>query len=198
MEKRIPRIAIIEHNTLAAIGLKTLLQNIMPVMSIDIFYSFGELEMTETDAYFHFFVSMTIVIDHRQFFMAHQRKTIVLTTSANPKVHLSDFHCLCINQPEKQLIKSILELEQMAHGHGQNLPPASKRAQEKILSDREVEVMSLIVKGYINKEIADKLNIGLSTVITHRHNIMEKLNAKSVSSLTIYAVMHGYVDIDKI
>ena len=39
---------------------------------------------------------------------------------------------------------------------------------------------------------------GLTTVITHRKNIMEKLGMKSVSALTIYAVMHGYVDINKI
>ena len=32
----------------------------------------------------------------------------------------------------------------------------------------------------------------------HRKNIMEKLGMKSVSALTIYAVMHGYVDINKI
>jgi DNA-binding CsgD family transcriptional regulator len=70
--------------------------------------------------------------------------------------------------------------------------------QQKILSDRELEVLALIVQGYINKEIADKLNIGLTTVITHRKNIMDKLGMKSVSALTIYAVMHGYVDIHQI
>ena len=70
--------------------------------------------------------------------------------------------------------------------------------QEKILSDREIEVLSLIVKGYINKEIAHRLNIGMTTVITHRKNIMDKLGMRSVSALTIYAVMNGYVDIDKI
>ena len=58
--------------------------------------------------------------------------------------------------------------------------------------------MSLIVQGFINKEIADKLNIGLSTVVTHRKNIMDKLGFKSVSALTIYAVMHGYVDINRV
>lgn len=58
--------------------------------------------------------------------------------------------------------------------------------------------MNLIVQGFINKEIADKLNIGLATVVTHRRNIMDKLGVKSVSALTIYAVMHGYVDINSI
>ena len=58
--------------------------------------------------------------------------------------------------------------------------------------------MSLIVQGFINKEIAEKLNISLATVVTHRKNIMDKLGMKSVSALTIYAVTHGYVDINKI
>lgn len=68
----------------------------------------------------------------------------------------------------------------------------------KILSDREVEVMALIVSGLINKEIAARLNISIATVITHRKNIMDKLGIKSVSALTVYAVMHGYVDISAI
>jgi DNA-binding NarL/FixJ family response regulator len=70
--------------------------------------------------------------------------------------------------------------------------------RQDILSRREIEVMSLIVQGYINKEVADKLNIGLSTVVTHRKNIMEKLGLKSVSALTIYAVTHGYVEMEKV
>ena len=100
--------------------------------------------------------------------------------------------------PEQELVRSLLTLQQHAHPQGKNLPPLPRVLQQKILSDREIEVMSLIVQGYINKEIADKLNIGLSTVVTHRKNIMDKLGMKSVSALTIYAVMHGYVDINKI
>ena len=68
----------------------------------------------------------------------------------------------------------------------------------RILTDREIEVLSLIAQGFLNKEIADKLNISLTTVITHRKNIQEKLGKKSVAALTIYAVMHGYIDINKI
>ena len=66
------------------------------------------------------------------------------------------------------------------------------------LSMREIEVLSLVARGYINKEIADKLNISLTTVITHRKNITEKLGIKSVPGLTIYAVMRGYVEADSI
>ena len=130
--------------------------------------------------------------------MEHRRKTIVLTLSLDTMSQLSEFHCLCVNVPEQELTRSLLALEQHAHGEGQNLPPMPAFMNRKILSDREIEVMSLIVQGYINKEIADRLNIGLATVITHRKNIMDKLGLKSVSALTIYAVMHGYVDINKI
>ena len=127
-----------------------------------------------------------------------RQKTIVLTLSLDTTSQLSEFHSLCINVPEKQLVRSLLMLQQHAHSGGKNLPPMPKVLQQKILSDREIEVMSLIVQGYINKEIADRLNIGLATVITHRKNIMDKLGMKSVSALTIYAIMHGYVDINKI
>lgn len=74
----------------------------------------------------------------------------------------------------------------------------SAESREKALTDREIEVLSLVAQGKINKEIAEKLFISTTTVITHRKNIQEKLGIKSVSSLTIYAVMHGYVDINKI
>ena len=193
-----PKIAIIDPNTLSVMGLKQILQNVIPITTVDSFGSFSELESSQPDAYFHYFVAMSIVLEHKDFFLARQRKTIVLTLSLDTTSPLSDFHSLCINVPEKQLVRSILALQQHAHGHGKNMPPMPDIINRKILSDREIEVMSLIVQGYINKEIAEQLNIGLATVITHRKNIMDKLGFKSVSALTIYAVMHGYVDINKI
>jgi len=193
-----PKIAIIDANTLAVLGLKQLLQNVMPIMTVDTYGSFLELEANHPEQYFHYFVAMNVVLENKAFFLENRKKTIVLTLSRDINSQLSEFHSLCINVPEPELVRSILAMEQHAHGQGQNLPPMPKALQQKILSNREIEVMSLIVQGYINKEIADKLNIGLSTVITHRKNIMDKLGMKSVSALTIYAVMHGYVDINKI
>ena len=193
-----PKVAIVDANTLAVLGLKQILQEVIPIMTIDTFGSFGELESSQADQYAHFFVAMDIVVTHRSFFLERRRKTIVLTLSLNDTSQLHDFHSLCINQPESQLIRQLLMLQQHAHHGGRNLPPMPQILQQKILTDREIEVMSLIAQGLINKEIADKLNIGLSTVITHRKNIMDKLGMKSVSALTIYAVMHGYVDINKI
>ena len=193
-----PKIAIIDSNTLAAMGLKQMLQNVMPIMSVDTYGSFVELEANQPNQYFHYFVSIAVVLENKSFFDQRKRKTIVLTLSLDTMSQLSEFNCLCINVPEQELVRSLLMLEQHAHGKGEHLPPMPAILKRKILSDREIEVMSLIVQGLINKEIADRLNIGLATVITHRKNIMEKLGMKSVSALTIYAVMHGYVDINKI
>jgi DNA-binding NarL/FixJ family response regulator len=193
-----PKIAIIDPNTLAALGLKQILQNVMPIMTVDDYGSFAELEANGADDYFHYFVAMNVVLENKAFFQERRRKTIVLTLSLDSTSLLSEFHCLCINVPEQELVRSLLSLQQSAHGRGENLPPIPEALRRKVLTDREIEVMSLIVQGYINKEIAEKLNIGLATVITHRKNIMDKLGMKSVSALTIYAVMHGYVDINKI
>ena len=193
-----PKIAIIDPNTLATIGLKQLLQTVMPIMTVDTYGSFAELQANNPETYAHYFTAMNIVLENRQFFAGHRRKTIVLTLSLNTTSQLQEFHSLCINVPEAELVRSLLMLQQHAHSGGKNLPPLPYALQQKILTDREIEVMSLIVQGYINKEIADRLSIALATVVTHRRNIMDKLGFKSVSALTIYAVMHGYVDINKI
>jgi len=193
-----PQIAIIDANTLAVMGLKQMLQSVMPIVAVDAFGSFSELSTHDADHYVHYFVSMEILLSHRSFFSERRRKTIVLTLSLSDTSLLSEFHSLCINQPEAQLVRQLLLLYQHAHSNGRNQPPMPAVAQQKILTDREIEVMTLIVQGFINKEIADRLHIGLSTVITHRKNIMNKLGMKSISALTIYAVTHGYVNINKI
>ena len=66
------------------------------------------------------------------------------------------------------------------------------------LSAREQEVLKLIIKGMINKEIAQELDISVPTVIFHRNNICEKLQTRSIGKLTIFAVLSGIVDINDI
>lgn len=63
----------------------------------------------------------------------------------------------------------------------------------KELSARELEVLQLMSKGLINKEIADKLHISINTVLTHRKNISLKLGIKTVGGQISYALMHGLV-----
>jgi len=61
------------------------------------------------------------------------------------------------------------------------------------LSEREIDVLKLIVKGLANKEIADSLNISIHTVISHRKNISQKTGIKSQSGLTIYAISNKII-----
>ncbi|NJL74806.1 MAG: response regulator transcription factor [Saprospiraceae bacterium] len=56
------------------------------------------------------------------------------------------------------------------------------------LTEREMEIVYLISKGFISKEIATKLNITLHTVYTHRKNILKKLNLHSTPDLVRYAL----------
>lgn len=64
---------------------------------------------------------------------------------------------------------------------------------DNFLTNREIEILKLIVQGYMNKEIAEKLNISLNTVLSHRKNIISKTGIKTISGLTFYAIFNGYV-----
>ena len=64
------------------------------------------------------------------------------------------------------------------------------------LSKREVEIVKHVALGNTNKQIADKLFISPHTVITHRKNITRKLSIKTVSGLTIYAILNNIISID--
>lgn len=198
-----PDIAIVDPNTLSVLGLRHLIESVMPVVNVDSYASFAELEANDPDHYYHYFVELRVVLANMPFFLSHRQKTIVIAGSANDAVNNEKFHTIYTNQPEKHLLRSLLALEQSAHAHGRNLPYVARAAGDGAgarsqLSMREVEVMSLVAKGRMNKEIADMLNISMPTVVSHRKNIMTKLNIKSVSALTIYAVMHGYVSVDDV
>ena len=59
------------------------------------------------------------------------------------------------------------------------------------LSSREKEILVLVAKGYMSKEIADMLNISMNTVNTHRKNITAKTGIKSIAGLTVYAMLNN-------
>lgn len=62
------------------------------------------------------------------------------------------------------------------------------------LSERERDVLILVAKGMANKEIAERLNISIHTVMSHRKNITHKTGIKSVAGLTVYALLNNLVD----
>lgn len=75
------------------------------------------------------------------------------------------------------------------------LPPADEPAAARALSDRELEVLQLIVAGKSNKDIALVLGLSPNTVAVHRANIMEALHLHNTAELVVYAIRHGLVSI---
>ena len=191
-----PEFAIIEPNTLTALGLEQLLEEIVPQLSVRVFHSFGEFVDDTPDMFVHCFVSSQIFFEHTSYFLGRKHRPIVLI-NGDLQPQLSGVITLNINQDESHLAKSILKLLERGHGQKKHEGPSAP-PENTLLSLREIEVLRLVAKGCINKEIADRLSISLTTVITHRKNITEKLGIKSVSGLTIYAVMQGLVAADSI
>ncbi|MBQ8009581.1 MAG: response regulator transcription factor [Bacteroidaceae bacterium] len=70
-----------------------------------------------------------------------------------------------------------------------------KESDTEALSQREKEIITLVVKGLTNKEIADQLCLSIHTVITHRRNIARKLQIHSPAGLTIYAIVNKLVEL---
>ena len=66
------------------------------------------------------------------------------------------------------------------------------------LSQREKEIVVCVVKGMTNKEIAETLCLSIHTVITHRRNIVKKLQIHSVAGLTIYAIVNKLVSLNEV
>jgi DNA-binding NarL/FixJ family response regulator len=65
-----------------------------------------------------------------------------------------------------------------------------------VLSAREREVLQLVAEGKSTKETAARLNVSVKTVETHRKQIMDKLNIRSVAELTKYAIREGLTPLE--
>jgi DNA-binding CsgD family transcriptional regulator len=107
------------------------------------------------------------------------RRTRAVITGSNPAL-------LDLTRSESEIVEQIGSLLKARDSQ----QPSSSAD----LSQREIEVLRLVAMGLINKEIADRLNISINTVLSHRKNITAKLGIRSVSGLSVYAMMNGYVN----
>jgi DNA-binding NarL/FixJ family response regulator len=98
---------------------------------------------------------------------------------------------ITVNDTPEHIVNTVQKLLSIDQSHSEQ-----QASQTETLSDREIEVLKLLVAGNSNKEIADKLFISTHTVITHRKNISQKTGIKSVSGLTIYAVVNNIITLD--
>jgi len=68
-----------------------------------------------------------------------------------------------------------------------------RSARNGVLTGREEEVLRLVAQGYINKEIAARLDISVKTVESHKTNFMEKLSLNSRAEIVRYALGQGWL-----
>lgn len=117
----------------------------------------------------------------------HTKVKLVAASIIDSESHKNDFDVsITINDDSETILSklnSIVSLKKETH-----------KEQENTLSQRERDVLKEVALGYSNKEIAERLFISIHTVISHRKNITEKLGIKSISGLTVYAIINGIID----
>ena len=203
-------LAVIEANTLTCMGLRQVLQDLVPGSLVRCFGSFAELMNDTPYGFVHYFVSSSIYFQHVNFFHELSPRVVLLVQGLEQAAHLG-IPALDVTQNEHMLIQQMLRMRNAGGRHDEmrcgepfhgaafaKVPRQQNAQQEPDLTAREIEVLSLLVRGLINKEIAERLHISLTTVITHRKNIQEKTGIRSLSGLTVYAILNGYVRVEEI
>jgi DNA-binding NarL/FixJ family response regulator len=138
-------------------------------------------------------------------------KILALTIHENDQYVLDAFEAgadgYCIKDANRQelevAIKSVLRqkryvspgiTDKILEGFIEGRKKIKEKSTWDTVTQREREILKLIAEGYLNKEIADILNISIKTVEKHRANIMKKLDLHNVAALTSFAIKRGLTD----
>ena len=107
-------------------------------------------------------------------------------------MHIDGLFAWCPIKDETYLSPSISKKVVDSYLSPKKSSPRTERYKQ--LSNREREVFQLIAEGHSTRQIADTLCVSISTIKTHRANIMEKLNIDSAVKLVHFAIQLGLVD----
>lgn len=188
-----PCFAIIDSNTLSRMSLQGILKDIYDQVEIYCYSNIIEFIRDSNRHFVHFFVSDGILFADADEFETLKPQTTVICQGHNEALARAGFRTVDCTMPEQEIVSALLELDESLKRKSESNISITDR-----LSAREKEVLVLIVKGLINKEIAQHLNISTPTAIFHRNNICEKLQTRSIGKLTVYAVLSGLVDLKEI
>lgn len=193
-----PCFAIIDRNTLSYMALKHVLQDMFNHVEVLAYNTVDEFIRDSNRHFVHFFVSSDILFQNADEFETLKQQTTALSTGQAPNIEKAGFRLLDISLPEEQIYGQLKHLQNTGQYRTSNRPPKEPADILHRLSQREKDVLRLIVMGRLNKEVADELNISLATAIFHRNNICDKMQTRSVGKLTVMAVISGLVDINEI
>lgn len=174
-------------------SLRNMLWDIYDSVEIHCYRSMDSFIRDSNRHFVHFFVSSEHLFCHIDEFETLKPQTTVISTGPDKSFRSAGFNILDISLSESEIITYLKKLQFACHYD--QMPVIRER---DILSVREKEVLKLMVKGLINKEIAKELDISLNTVIFHRNNICDKLKTRSIGRITIYAVLSGIMDVNEI
>lgn len=193
-----PCFAIIDRNTLSSMALKHVLQEIFNHVEVFAYNSIEDFIRDSNRHFVHFFVCSDIYFSNADEFETLKEQTTILTPGPAGRLAMTGCGIIEVSQPAELIIKQLERIKPTGrHTLAQNASTEHRGGMQS-LSKREKDVLRLIVKGRINKEIASELDISLPTAIFHRNNICDKLRTRSVGKLTVMAVLSGLVDINEI
>ncbi len=194
-----PCFAIIDRNTLESIALKDILWELFNHVEIHAYDTMESFIRDSNRHFVHFFVSSEMLFTDSEEFDTLKHMTTILTAGQSQNIDLSGYRTLDITASEEEIVTRLMDLQKIGHyGKIATSQKDSSDSKKNRLSDREKDVLRLMVKGLINKEIAKELNISTTTVIFHRNNICDKMGTRSIGKLTVYAVLSGIVSIKEI
>ena len=173
---------IIAKDTLRALGMKYLLESMFDMKSA-VFNDYADGKLPDdVDRYDLIVVDEALCLSNLDYLIPKKNRTVIL---ADHDMAGHSWQYVNSNADENTIIESfasiIKKLKRVNSG-------------QDGLSAREIDVLKLVATGLTNKEIADRLNISINTVLSHRKNISAKLGIKSVSGLSVYAMMNGYIN----
>lgn len=178
-------------------SLRNMLWNIYNNVEVFCYQSLESFIRDSNRHFVHFFVNSDILFSNADEFITLKSQTTVLATGDHKYFAEAGFNVLDLSMQEHDISRKLLHLQFIGQYGSTDAADRLTRRKER-LSEREKEVLALMVKGHLNKEIAQILGISLNTAIFHRNNICEKLHTRSLGKMTIFAVLSGIVDINEI
>lgn len=196
MNKKLINIAVLEQSQIIFEGLSNIFSKTDQYFKLFRIESFDELQNLIGKEKIDVVIINPYLIQNRE-------KEFSTTKKSKPEICWAAFVYTFFNQQQLSLFEKIIHITDKPDDilrSIKNIGDTNSQAQpnndHEQLTDREMEVLKLLVAGMSNKEIADKLFISVHTVVSHRKNISQKTGIKSQSGLTIYAISNKIINIE--
>lgn len=190
------RVAIIEPSEIVQIGIKTALERFDNIEIAAIINDANRLEERLISLRINIIIINPTLIAH------HSRGQISLSLPENTiNIAVSYHHMESVIYDQFSAVIDIFDpisrieekIKEAIENHTSTEEDISSREQSD-LSEREKDILVAAVKGQTNKEISQAFNISIHTVISHRKNVTRKTGIKSLSGLTVYALLNNLVN----